>query len=93
MFIGKVKGIVQQLLQRIVAYHFITYVYPAIKLRKIDIYPPGVLGLIAKKGAVFYYVGVGGVLKCIRIAWLIEQLIFFLWKIYFEIAGWLGGVG
>ena len=93
MFVGHVESIIQQFFQLVLAHYFVADIDTAVKLRKIDINPPGVLRIFAKKGTVFHHARVHRVLKGVGITRFIEYLVFLFREINTEIPFGFGRIG
>lgn len=89
LFIGQRKCIVDQGVEVVSAYLFVTDVDAAVELRKVNVDPVRIFGRPLKKGSILHDLCIGRVFETIGIARLVERLVGFLWKIYFEKTPWL----
>jgi hypothetical protein len=92
VFVGKPVGISNQCIQYNFSDFFITDVDPAIKIRELNIDPPGVFSWLTKIGRVLHHTGIYRIFKCIRITRLIKTTVGPLGKIDFEITGRFGSI-
>jgi hypothetical protein len=85
MFVRHRKSIVDQLVKFILPDVFVTDVNAAIKCRKVDIYPPGILCCLPKETAVLHDLCVDRIFKGVGVTWPVENLVLLFRELYFEI--------
>ena len=92
VFIGHIVGVVHQLVQLVLTNFFITDVDLSIKPGKVDIDPVGIFRFSLKEGGILNDGSINRIFKGVRIAGLLEHLVFMFGKINFKISGGLGNI-